>query len=694
MQDPDIHGPRRIHPTGFQAVHGPRDAFDGAPRPRAHAMRLRILVFFGVFLVCAAASLAYTFMRPAIYLADARVQVTPSDISPSVAASGARDMSQAFLIELQILSSRPLLEKVARRLAGGDSVAAMDDRVQALQDMLTFKPMAGTNIVQIEARGPEPTAVARLVNAVIDVYREQQAVTGETDLERQLRDARAALKGMDERVAARKKAVDDFRVRSSIISAERDENQTLSRLKGLGTSLATTNEREAAAEGKIRALEQAIAEGRRGTQAKDNPTVAGMEQRLSQWREEYRALERQFTPQYLDMDPNAKNLKVRMTNLEQQIEAERQKGQQTALSDAREELASARATSQKLQQQLVDDRQNVQGFTRRFAEFKAMEEELQGLDQMRSTARQRLITLESTAGERKPRVLVVEPAAVPESAWRPLYARDAAIAVAGSLALGFLAVWFVEFFNRTEPVAPASSTVIIPQPWMGGGYPLGPALPAAPVAQALPHHAAPPKVGLLARPLPPLPRELGQGELHGLLAAAAPEHLLVLVCLMCGLTAEEIAALRVEHLKTDAHGARSLQVPGDSARVLPLDGPLAVLRAEADPAMQALPLFPSAGGQPLQADDIGSIVTSAAFDAGLEQPQSVTPDSLRHTYIAFLVRQGLRFGDLGKVVGKLSADLLNTLAPLAPGGERLPIAAVARTMPAVQALAGDAVPPS
>jgi len=566
-------------------------------------------------------------------------------------------------------------------------MANLDEQVQNLQQKLTVNPVSGTNVVQLEARSPDRLEVARIVNTVIEVYREQQTTTGEGALEGQLRDARTALKVMDERVTARKKAVEEFRIRSNIMSAERDENSTLSRLKGLGQSLNSASEKEAIAEGKIRALEQAIADGKRGTNAKDNPTVAGMETRLSQWREDYRALERQFTPQYLEMDPNAKGLKMRIANLEQQIETEREKGQQSALSAAREELTTAKAASQRLQQQLGEDRQNVQGFTRRFADFKAMEEELQGLAQMQQAARQRLITLEATGTERKPRTLVVEPAAIPESPWRPLYARDAAISVAGSLVLAFLAVFFVEFFNRTEPVSAGPSTVIIPQPWMQSGYVPGVALGAAPVAQALSHRAqANQDVGLLARPLP---RELTQREVQQVLQAASPEHLLVLVCLLCGLSAQEVAALRVSDLTTETDGTRSLKVSGDSARVLTLSGPLLGLYAAADPAAPDLPLIPVALGRPLQMDDIDAIVTTGAFDAGLEQPQSVTADGLRHTYVAFLVRQGLRFSDLSRIVGRLSADMLNALTPLAPAGERRAMGEVARIMPALQALDND-----
>jgi uncharacterized protein involved in exopolysaccharide biosynthesis len=300
-------------------------------------MRRRVAVFSGVFLVCAVASLAYTFVRPAVYLGTARVQVTPQLKSAVNDVAAQQDSNQAFLVEMQVFSSRPLLEKVAARLKDrGQAIdAGAGDTVAALQNMLTVNPVGGTNVVQIEAQSPQRERVAPVVNTVIDVYRDEQARAGEAASTKMLADLREETRVMDAQVAERRKAVEAFRLRSNIVSAERDENQVLARLKGMGTSLATANEREATAEGKLRAVEQAVAEGRLAQLSKDNPTVAGMEQRLSQWREEWRALERQFTPNYLGMDPDARALRMRIDSLEQQLEVERGKAQQNAVAVAR-----------------------------------------------------------------------------------------------------------------------------------------------------------------------------------------------------------------------------------------------------------------------------------------------------------------------------------------------------------------------
>lgn len=673
MQDPHIL-PKRIFPPRPEAW--PPGAAAHLPGARSHAMRRRLQVFIGVFLLCALVSLVYTYMRPPIYLANARVQITPSGKAAPGEAAAEKNDTVAFLLEVQVLTSRPLLEKVAQRLWGASKSG--DDVVQSLQDMLTVNSVAGSNVVLLEARGPQPQELARLVNTVIDAYREQQDQAGKAQATTQLDEARDELRIVNAKVAAQKKATEEFRVRAGIVSIERDENQVLSRLKGLGTALGGAAEREAVAEGKLRALEQATRSGTRAALAKDNPTVASIEQRLSQLREEWRALERQFTPRYLDMDPPAKALKIRIANLEQQLETERQKGQTDALASAQEELASVRASGQKLQQQLLSDKQSVQVFARNFAEHKSMQEAMQGLEKLQQAVQQRLVTLESREMARKPQLRVVEPATTPESPWRPRYTQDAAIGLAGSVVLGFLAVWFVEFFSRPEPTPTGPQAVVISPHWMG--------MPAPDVQAQLTTQTAESwsgsRVEAPRQLVQATPRELNPDEVERLLAAAAPDARPVLVALLCGLAAEELVAMQVMHADTVA---MTLTVPGDAGRVMPLEGPLREWLTGQD-AIPSSPLFSNLHGKALVLGDIHSLVTSSAFDADLMQPPSVTPEALNHTYVAHLVRQGLRFGELGRVVGRLSTATLNSLAPLAPEGPRVALEAVERWLPAVQDL--------
>jgi polysaccharide biosynthesis transport protein len=667
--------PRDMLPPQF----GPTE-----PAGRSPAMRRRLKVFAATFALCLLLGQGYNFSRSAVFEAHAKLQVTAA--GRMAATSDAPefmvgpDDKQAALLEAEVLGSRELLEKAVQRLQAQGFLAQLDvtAAVFAVQDMISITPLDGAQLLQVQARSHEKHLVARLVNTLVEVYREEQASSGQSAAQRQLAETRDELQIVSAKVAQKQQSLDRYRQNSNIVSTERDENHSVSRLKGLSTSLSTAIDREATAAGRIRAIEQAIAEGKRLPLARNNGTISNIEQRLSQQREELRALERQFTPQYLDLDPAARALKTRITNLEQQLESEQLKAQQTALAEAREELASSSATAQRLRQQLAGDKQEVQTFNRQLGTVQTLQTELVGLQQMQQAVQKKLLALEATQAARQPRLLVLESAVTPEAASSPRYGRDAALVLAGSLLLAFLAVWFIEFFNRSERVQlPTQTTLILPQPWPASSTD---GMDTRPQLGPPPHVRLPSPMPQALQISGPLPRELMPHEVSQLLAAAAPCNLALLNCLLCGLSAEEAATLELRHADL-LRG--ELQVPGDGRRSLPLPPAVqqyaeqCVIAASADDA----PLFLASGERALSADDIEAIVTATAYDAHLDEAQSVTAASLRHTYIAFLVRQGLRFGELGVLVGRLGPDRLKALTTLAPQTERVALDAVERLLP-------------
>ena len=672
--------PQRVFSNDSDTLHASYSATDNGQAQHSQGMRRRTVVFFSVFLISLLLSLAYTFLRSPTYMANARLQITPATQGPAettaTATAPGPSGPQAFLVEVQILTSRPLLEKAVRMLQERGHGQALDaDPVGHIERMLTVTLLEGSQMVQLQAQGAEQGLVAPVIEAVIEAYRDQQVTAATTAAQTGLTQAREELAIVTTQLTRKQQALEAFGRRSSIVSSERDENLTLTRLKGLGASLSSATDREATAAGRLRAIEQAVADGRRAPQARDNPTVAGIETRLSQMREEWRALERQFTPTYLDMDALARSLRTRINNLEEQLLVERGKSQQAALADAREELASTRAASQRLRQQLADDQLGVQTVSRQLSQYQGLREELQGVEKMRQSAAQKLLALESGESARRARMRVVEPPAPPTSPWRPLYWRDAGISLTASLLLSFLAVWFVEFFNRLAPASPGASTVILAPPWAAQAPARRTPLVGMAGPETLTQERDPRLLGLSVA------RELRPDEVQSLLETAAPENRAMLACLLCGLTADEVVSLRLQHIDT---ASGTLTVPGDASRTLPLPKHLPALAAQRASPTPDASLFTNATARPLDLQDVNAVVTSSAYDAGLSQPESVTPATLRHTYVAFLVRQGLRFSELGHLAGRLSAEYFKGLAPLVPPAQRVSIDSVERLLPVLR----------
>ena len=116
---------------------------------------------------------------------------------------------------------------------------------------------------------------------LVEAYREHIAASYRSTSSSALADAEDEARRLDAAVADKLATVEAFRERHNIVSIEREENQVLARVKGLAVSLNTANEAAATAEGKLRSLQESIAAGRAVVRARDNPTLANLEQRAS-----------------------------------------------------------------------------------------------------------------------------------------------------------------------------------------------------------------------------------------------------------------------------------------------------------------------------------------------------------------------------------------------------------------------------
>ncbi|TMJ64722.1 MAG: hypothetical protein E6G83_15015 [Alphaproteobacteria bacterium] len=565
-----------------------------------------------------------------------------------------------------MLTSRPVLEKMVARLGNSDEVSKDlgPDPVQGLGRMLSTERVEGTQVVRVQAQGTDRELLPRLVNTLTDVYREHLASAYKTSVGSGNTQLRDEIRLLDQQVAAKRQEVEAFRARYDIVSAERDENQLLSTVKGLGESLNDANADVAAAEGHLRAVRNAIAAGEVLGGPKNNPTLADIEKRGSQLREQLHELELRFTPQYLDLDPAAKALRGRLANLEQQMGSERAAGQRTALAEAQQKLTSAREAAERLQQQLNGNKQAAQAFAARLNEYKAMQEDLAHLEQLHRGAIERLAQLEAGEAENAPRVEVLEAATVPQEALYPPYLL-AGIGAAASLVLGIFAVQFIEFFARRDPVPE--------QPFFHPFWPQ-PLTRDALTAQRPLLTAEPMRLPAPDAPL----RQLADAEVAALLQAANDDGRLLMVALFAGLTVEEIIGLRWDDLDLDAG---TLKAPGRSGRILQLREPLRGLINARQAAQQPTPTPASS------ADEAADFVMCAAYDAGLADAHEVTPAILRHTYVAFLLQQGARFADIGRIVGRLPQEELSAYMRLAPAQARVPLEQVDLIPPALRAMA-------
>jgi integrase len=217
-------------------------------------------------------------------------------------------------------------------------------------------------------------------------------------------------------------------------------------------------------------------------------------------------------------------------------------------------------------------------------------------------------------------------------------------------------------------------------------YAWAPALPEPRREFAPPQLAASPDLARLPPPEPP-PRELTDAEIGALVTAATTDARLVAVALLNGLTVEEISELRWGDVDL---AAPTMRVGGADARTLPLDEPMRALLAARQP-QQAKPcdrVLQTPAGDAFAEAEVARLVLFAAYDAGLDRPQEVTPSVLRYTFIGYLLRQGIRAADIDRIVGRVpDTELLAYMQLNSPAAWR-PIEDIQRVLPVLREIIG------
>jgi polysaccharide biosynthesis transport protein len=241
--------------------------------------------------------------------------------------------------------------------------------------------------------------------------------------------------------------------------------------------------------------------------------------------------------------------------------------------------------------------------------------------------------------------------------------------------LALVVMGVVEAFNRAPPVTltPSNTTLVLTPGWAERQASL-----------SMQGAQAPPLLGdSRGQPLSPamLPapiQVLSQAEATALLTAASGASRFLCATGLMGLSIDEALAVRPRDL--DA-GVLQLRVDGPWSRQLPMPTWLPGAMPIAQDSDQ--PVLRDAMGQPLAISDVASMVISAALDAGIEHAISINWDVLRNTCIDWFVGQGLRYTDLPKLVGRIDAQMLQSLSSRHGEAKRRDLGEIDMLMPAL-----------
>ena len=615
------------------------------PWYRSHRFR----IFGLVFLLSAAVSLAYVYSQPAIYRSSATLLT--SAMTAIDRESSDADV-QHVAIQRQILLGHELARETLARLKASSTLLNRLTESD-IQTLLNVEPVAETNLVEIAAEGPNPKFLPLLINTWIDVYldaRSEEVKRLKSNTERIVEDE---LEGLAEKIAVARVALEGFRNTHDISSTERGENEPSARLKGLNESLNKASEAEVTAKAKLDAIRAAIARGKAVVPDDEKGSLLEVEKRLHDMREKLAEFDKKFTREYLNLQPDLKYLPEQIKELETVVSNKRLRGQNVVLNDAEMTYAAARQTVRDIRAQLSEQKQQASAFTAKFAEHDALKSDLEGLEKLYRDTQERLVQVKTGRKDKYPQVDVISRAYESTEPVRPNYTSEALMALGGSLLLGLISVWVFEYLTQKKEQQPSIAVFGVQ------GYP---STAAGLIDHPHPHTALGTKTQPLEqKPVPALTktmgRELSSHQLRVLISASNLKGKQLIGLLLSGLDIDEAASLTPDQIDLDAG---IINVAGKSRRTIPLSNSLTSLFKES----HNRPVWDSDDSQTRV--DLSAALVCAAVDSGLPDPQEITADAVRHSYIAYLVRQGLRLSDLEQIVGHLEPSVISGYSAYSP----------------------------
>ncbi len=643
----------------------------------------RFIVFMLTFLLSVMLSLSYVYSRPALYRSYATLLTVAQTAIDELSSKA--DI-QHVAIQRQILTGQELLNEALTLLDQNQQQSiSMEGRVQLaqltvaeLRKMLTVEPVAETNLVELAAQGYQAEILKPIINTWIEVYLQRRADEIKQTTGLTIEILQEELSGLENTILIKRTELESFRSNNNITSLGREnifENQSLAKFSGLNQSLSVANEDAIKAKAKLDAINRAIEQGKVVVPSEDVRSMRSLELKLQKLQQKLTDFDDKYTRQYLELNPELNVLPKQIKALERDIQKKRNIGKSIVLTEAEQEYDAARQTLREIQLQLDEHKKEATDFSSKFSLHESLLSDLEGLELLQRETQERLAQIEARQAEKFPQVKVIERAFSPRDPISPDYTRDAIIAFVSSIILGLFGVWIVDFLTRKE-----EQTTTISVTGSNLYRDMSPDLISTyqqkqeQLNQNTVQHSLQHDFGNKLEN--DLLKELSVSVIDDLLEASDIKAKQLISLLLSGLNLDEICSLTGEEIdfKKD-----SIKITGQDHRSISLSPALKTLFEHIDPC----PVWNKVG-KPITVEKLEAILVYASVDAGLAEPQNLTADSLSHTYILYLVNQGIRLSELGQVIGDVDPDMLSQYSRYSPAKKGLPLSEVNLLYPSLE----------
>lgn len=403
----------------------------------------------------------HTFTTPAVYQAQARIQIERRTLSPIASSSSPWVENwwnmEYYPTQYELLRSRGLAEKVAEVLQlpetqaqGRNDPDTLGQLAAGLQGGLSISPVRSTQLVDIIYRSGDAEFAAKAANAFAETFIDWGITTRTDTAGRASTFLTSQIEVVKSEIATKDAELQRLSRRTEIVSLDRDSNVDLQRLENFTTSMSEATADRIAKEAALREIltgpPEEVAERVAGTLVND------LKRDINKLEQQYTDGLQKYKPEYREMV----ELKGSIDSAKARLAKVVRENVDTAKKLAQAEFQTAQRREGGISGQVNSARSALLDQNSVAAEYANLNSEIEGQRKLLNELLQRQNETGVTAnlqGTRESNVRVVDRAMVPGGAIEPSLRSDLSRAMLFGLLAGLGLAFLLDYMDRTVKTA-------------------------------------------------------------------------------------------------------------------------------------------------------------------------------------------------------------------------------------------------
>ncbi|MCF2947223.1 tyrosine-type recombinase/integrase [Paraglaciecola aquimarina] len=599
---------------------------------KLQAQKWRVL--FGTFILISIISNIWNWTRPAVFESQAILHFAyPSQTELEFSELAQRKVET----HQQRLMSNSVIQTTFQKLALDHS--NLDD-IQNNPQLLTAT--ASGRLITLVSKHEEPELLEPVLSNWIEVYLDIVESEKQKNNSEELLTANTQLQALEVKINHKQEELRLFGELNDITSLERDENRVLNKIKALSASLDQAIAEQTAAQALLNSLNESVKKGQPIIREVDQGQINQTRQELQLLLSELSTLADKYTQAYLARDPSIVKKQQTVSVLEKSLAEQLSASQEYYLQDAARDLATAQDKVKQTQEQFVQQNKKAQIFNQKLQAYKVLSDDLVAIQEQAQNIRNQQVKQE-VSQPFDAKISVLEKPNTPKFPSGPDYWFFTMVSLLIAATVSVIALLLFGYIvKQKQPMQTSTNYVVMP------GHTVDNSLYQLPQQQTAKLAMQDPYMRLSASNQASSLITLSTEQAQSLYQVANQQAKVLIGLVYSGVAINELMSL----LKSDfVESEAKLHIKGKSSRTLILSQSLSAqltLFCEDKDGSEAI------WSHIENEDDFNQMIVNVGHDAEFSFSEQLNLSVLRHSYISYLVDQGVRLNDVEQVVGRVS----------------------------------------